>query len=95
MQQDWSGMGSFFLKITETPITVSITNITKGTNSPYRGNWVQPFACFASENAAWAIILHEVIVKAIVLLYNRRAVVKNLVCDACSSNKAAMAFFQS
>lgn len=60
---------------------------------PYKGNWVQPIACFASKNAASATILHEVITKAIVLLHNSNAIVKNLVCDGCTSNKAAMSLF--
>jgi hypothetical protein len=60
---------------------------------PYRGNWVHPFACFASKNAASFTILHEVIVKGIVLLHDNDAIVKNLVCDGCSSNKAAMTLF--
>ena len=60
---------------------------------PYKRNWVQPIACFASKNAASATILHEVIAKAIVLLCNNNAIVKNLVCDGCTSNKAAMSLF--
>ena len=60
---------------------------------PYKGNWVQPIACFASQNAASAQILHELIAKAIVLLHNHNAIVKNVVCDGCTSNKAAMALF--
>ena len=60
---------------------------------PYKGNWVQPIACFASKNAASAAILHEVIAKAIVLLYNNNAIVKNLVSDGCTSYKAAMSLF--
>jgi hypothetical protein len=60
---------------------------------PYRGNWVHPFACFASKNAASFTILHEVVVKGIVLLHNNNAIVKNLVCDGCSLNKAAMTLF--
>lgn len=50
---------------------------------PYKGSWVQPFACFASLNAASSTILHEVILKATVLLYNHKAIVKNFVCDEC------------
>lgn len=38
--------------------------------------------------------LHEVILKATVLLFNHTAIVKNFVCDGCSSNKAAMRLFQ-
>ena len=60
---------------------------------PYKGNWVQPIACFASLNAASGQILHEIIVKAIVLLHNNNAIVKNLVCDGCTSNKLAMSMF--
>lgn len=60
---------------------------------PYKGKWVQPFACFASKNAASYTILHEVIIKSIVLLHNNNAIVKNLVCDGCTSNKAAMTLF--
>jgi hypothetical protein len=61
---------------------------------PYKGSWVQPFACFASLNAASCTTLHEVILKATVLLFNHTAIVKNFVCDGCSSNKAAMRLFQ-
>lgn len=48
---------------------------------PYKGSWVQPFGCFASLNAASCTILHEVILKATVLLFNHKAIVKNFVCD--------------
>lgn len=61
---------------------------------PYKGKWAQPFACFASKNAASFTILHEVIIKAIVLLHNNNAIVKNLVCDGCTLNKAAMSLFK-
>jgi hypothetical protein len=61
---------------------------------PYKGSWVQPLASFASLNAASSTILHEVILKATVLLYNHKAIVKNYVCDGCSSNKAAMRLFR-
>jgi hypothetical protein len=61
---------------------------------PYKGSWVQPFACFASLNAASSTNLHEIILKATVLLYNHKAIVKNYVCDGCSSNKAAIRLFR-
>jgi hypothetical protein len=57
---------------------------------PYKGDWIQPIGCFASKNAASAEILRELIMKAIVLLHNNNAIVKSLVCDGCTSNKAAM-----
>ncbi|XP_045036372.1 uncharacterized protein LOC123477088 isoform X5 [Daphnia magna] len=84
---EWHGIVDFGEDI-EAPIKNGIaTHALVLMFRPYKGNWVQPFACFASENAASAIILHEVIVKAIVLLYNHSAIVKNVVCDGCSSNK--------
>lgn len=32
---------------------------------PYKGSWVQPFACFASRNAASFPILYEIIVNVL------------------------------
>lgn len=60
---------------------------------PYKSNWVQPFACFASKGTASGVILHEIITKAICTLYRHNAIVKNTVCDGCQSNKSAMNLF--
>lgn len=57
---------------------------------PYRGNWVQPIACFASENAANGDVLHELITKATCLLHQSNAIVKSVVSDGCASNKKVM-----
>ena len=60
---------------------------------PYIGNWIQPMACFATENAASGPILYELAMKAIVKLHQSRAMVKNVVCDGATSNKKAMELF--
>lgn len=47
---------------------------------PCKVNWVQPITCLALKNAASPRCLREIIIKAIVLLYNNNTIVKNRVC---------------
>lgn len=56
----------------------------------YRTNGVQVFAIFATKNAAPGQILAELVVKALVAHYKVGAVVKNMVCDGCSTNKSCL-----
>lgn len=60
---------------------------------PYKGDWVQPFACFASKGAAKGDILHELLTKAICLLFNHNAIVKNCVSDGHQCNKKVATMF--
>lgn len=54
---------------------------------PYEGDWIQPFACFATKGAAKGEILFELLTKAVCLLFNNMAIVKNFVSDGHQSNK--------
>ncbi|KZR98537.1 Uncharacterized protein APZ42_005993, partial [Daphnia magna] len=57
---------------------------------PLRDSWVQPIGWFASKGAANYKVLTEIIFKAIVMLYRSGAIVKCVVCDGHSCNKAAL-----
>ena len=37
---------------------------------PYKENWVQPIACFASRGAASGEMLHELIIQAMCMVHN-------------------------
>ena len=60
---------------------------------PYRAKWVQPFACFASKGAVTGEILFELILKAMVTLFNHCAIVKGVVSDGAQTNKSAYQMF--
>lgn len=60
---------------------------------PYRCKWVQPFACFASQDAASGHVLFELITKAMITLYNHDAIVKGIVSDGAQPNKTAYQMF--
>lgn len=57
---------------------------------PFRQPWVQPIGWFASKGAADACTLTEIILKAMVMLHRADAIVKAMVCDGHSTNKAAL-----
>jgi len=59
----------------------------------YDGRWIQPIACFASQGAAPAEVLQEIITQAIINLFNHGAIVKATVSDGHSCNKKAMEMF--
>ncbi|KZS03289.1 Uncharacterized protein APZ42_034026 [Daphnia magna] len=44
---------------------------------PYEEDWVQPFTCFATKGAAKDEMLYELLAKAVCVLYNHLAIVKN------------------
>lgn len=58
---------------------------------PFRAKWVQPIGWFASKGAACFSTLCEIIMKSIIMLHKSSAIVKALVCDGCTTNKAAFA----
>lgn len=87
---EWHGVVDYGKEL-ETPVNDGIANhALVFIFRPYMGNWVQPIACFASENAASGQILQELIVKASCLLHKSNAIVKNVVSDGCASNKQVM-----
>ena len=57
---------------------------------PYRFQWIQPVAVFATHGAAPGEILFDLMMKVIVALYKQGAIVKSVVCDGATSNKKAM-----
>lgn len=54
---------------------------------PFNEDWVQPFACFATKGAAKGDVLYELITKAICMLFNHSAIVKNCTSDGHQTNK--------
>lgn len=56
---------------------------------PYRAQWIQPIAVYATKGAAPRDILNEIGAKAIVALYKHDAIVKSVVCDGAQPNKKA------
>jgi len=60
---------------------------------PYTGDWVQPFACFATKGAAKGDVLHELLTKATCTLFNHSAIVKNFVSDGHQANKKVALLF--
>ena len=55
----------------------------------YRQNGVQVFAIFAMKNGANGELLSELVLKCVMALYKVGAIVKNVVGDGASTNKAA------
>lgn len=60
---------------------------------PFNEDWVQPFACFATKGAAKGDVLYELITKAICMLFNHSAIVKNCTSDGHQTNKKAASLF--
>ena len=54
---------------------------------PYRSNWIQPIAVFATKGSASGQVLQQLVLKAITALEKQGAIVKNVVCDGCQTNK--------
>lgn len=55
---------------------------------PYRASWIQPFAVFGSKNSASGETLYRLMLKALILLESRGAIVKSTVCDGAQPNSA-------
>ncbi|KAK4028692.1 hypothetical protein OUZ56_021696 [Daphnia magna] len=60
---------------------------------PYEEDWVQPFTCFATKGAAKDEMLYELLAKAVCVLYNHLAIVKNFVSDGHQANKKVATIF--
>ena len=90
---EWEGIVNFGRELKVSVKSGIATHALVFVFRPYIGNWIQPIACFASENAASGEILQELITKAVVMLYKNNAIVKNIACDGCSTNKSAMKLF--
>ena len=56
---------------------------------PFRLQWIQPIAVFATKGAAPGDIIHDIMQRAIMALFHQGAVVKAVVCDGASTNKKA------
>ena len=57
---------------------------------PYRYNWIQPIACYATKGSCSVSVIQQLMARAICALHQHGAVVKSVVCDGAQSNKLAM-----
>lgn len=57
---------------------------------PYRFSWIQPIACYATKGACPGGVIHQLLARAITVLEQNDAIVKNVVCDGAQSNKTVM-----
>lgn len=60
---------------------------------PYRAKWVQPIGVYATSGAASAYVIQSLVVKAIMALEKKDAVVMNVVCDGHQTNKGVHNLF--
>ena len=71
---EWHGVVDYGPEITGSTQTGIASHCLVLLFRPYLGKWIQPIACFASLNAASGTLLHEIVTKAVVLLYKYDAV---------------------
>lgn len=86
----WNGIVNFGSEIKDAAQQGLCDHVLVLVFRPFRGNWVQPIAWFATKGAANFKTLAEIIMKAIIMLHRVGAIVKAVVCDGHASNKSAL-----
>ncbi|KAI9551150.1 hypothetical protein GHT06_005024 [Daphnia sinensis] len=67
--------------------------LLESTNSPSTTKWVQHVAMFATSGAANAMVIQNIVIKAVSALQKKGAIVTNVVCDGHQTNKGVHTLF--
>lgn len=88
--QKWNGITSVGSEITENVQEGIADHVLVLLFQPFRQPWVQTIAWFATKGAASQHILSEIIMKSVIMIHRSCGIVKALVCDGATTNKAAL-----